>query len=64
MDKMMTVPEVAEYLKMSKSKLYLLIQRRQIPHVRIGRNVRIRERDLQDWIEEQAEKTDPLGRWR
>lgn len=63
MDKMMTVPEVAEYLKMSKSKLYLLIQRRQIPHVRIGRNVRIRERDLQDWIEEQAEKTDPLGRW-
>ncbi len=51
MDSIMTVPEVARYLKMSKSKLYYLVQRKQIPHIKIGRNVRIRESDLNRWIE-------------
>ena len=55
MDRILTVPEVAEYLKMSKSKLYLLIQQKKIPHIRIGRNVRIRESDLQEWIEQRLE---------
>jgi excisionase family DNA binding protein len=51
MDAIMTVPEVARYLKMSKSKLYYLIQRKQIPYIRIGRNVRIRESDLNRWLD-------------
>lgn len=51
MDEIFTIPEVAKYLKMSKSKLYYLVQRNQIPHVRIGRNVRIRKSDLNAWIE-------------
>jgi putative molybdopterin biosynthesis protein len=51
MDEIFTIPEVAKYLKISKSKLYYLVQRNQIPHVRIGRNVRIRKADLNAWIE-------------
>ena len=61
MDRIMTVPEVAKYLRMSQSKLYLLLQQKKIPHVRIGRNVRIRETELKEWIEAQAVKDNP--RW-
>jgi excisionase family DNA binding protein len=55
MDAMMTVPEVARYLKMSKAKLYYLIQRKELPHVKIGRNVRIKEIDLVKWLEKHNE---------
>ena len=50
MDEILTIPEVADYLKMSKSKVYRMVQRGQIPYVRIGRNVRIRKQDLLAWI--------------
>ncbi len=46
-----TIPEVAQYLKLSKSKVYYLVQRGYLPHVRIGKNLRIREQQLQDWLE-------------
>ena len=36
-----TIPEVANYLKISKSKVYALVQQGKIPYLRIGRNVRI-----------------------
>ena len=49
-DNVMTVPEVARYLKLSKSKVYGLVQQRQIPHIKIGRNVRVREKDVQAWL--------------
>jgi excisionase family DNA binding protein len=54
MDKIMTIPEVANYLKLSKSKVYYLVGRRKIPHMRIGRNVRIRESDLLKWMTAQV----------
>jgi excisionase family DNA binding protein len=53
-DTIYTIPEVARYLKLSRSKVYLLVTQGQIPYVRIGRNVRIRETDLKMWIEENA----------
>ena len=55
LDTIMTIPEVAIYLKMSKSKIYSLIQRRKMPHVRIGRNVRVRVGDLASWLEKQKD---------
>lgn len=53
METIYTIPEVAKYLKMSKSKVYYLIQRREIPYIKIGRNVRIKEADLLKWLEKQ-----------
>lgn len=55
-DKVFTIPEVAAYLKISKSKIYYLVSQKQIPHLKLGRNVRIRESDLQEWLDLQAEK--------
>ena len=49
-----TIPEVARYLKLSQSKVYYLVQRGHIPHVRIGKNVRIREQQLQEWLEKNS----------
>jgi len=48
----LTVPEVARFLKISRSKAYRLVERGEIPVLRIGRNVRILRRDLERWIEE------------
>lgn len=45
-----TVPEVARFLKLSKSKVYYLIKRNEIPHIRIQRNVRILHSDLEAWL--------------
>ncbi len=47
----LTIPEVARYLRLSKSKIYYLIQRKEIPHIRIGKNVRIKESDLEKWLD-------------
>ena len=62
LDPIMTVPETAEYLKLSKSKVYYLVQRNQIPHLKIGKNVRIRKEDLLVWLEEKAQPSNKLWR--
>jgi excisionase family DNA binding protein len=51
MDEILTVPQVARYLKISRSKAYYLVQQKKIPYIRIGRNVRVRAADLEKWIE-------------
>jgi excisionase family DNA binding protein len=53
-DPILTIPEVARYLKISKSKIYALVSKEEIPHLKIGRNVRIRRKDLQAWMEKQS----------
>jgi len=53
-DPILTIPEVARFLKMSKSKIYNLVSKKEIPHLKIGRNVRIRRTDLQMWMEKQT----------
>ncbi len=55
-DKVFTIPEVAAYLKISKSKIYYLVSQKQLPHPKLGRNVRIRESDRQEWLELQTKK--------
>lgn len=55
MEIILTVPEVAEYLKMSKSKVYDMVKKEKIPFIKIGRNVRIRESDLIDWLDKKTQ---------
>lgn len=54
LDAIMTVPEVAAYLKISRSKAYAMVTQKTLPHIKIGRNVRIRQTDLIRWLEEQT----------
>jgi excisionase family DNA binding protein len=55
-DKILTIPAVAEYLQVSKAKIYIMIQKKEIPYIRLNRNVRIRESELIKWLDKQTVK--------
>lgn len=42
--------DVAAFLNVSKSFAYALLQSGQIPSVRLGRSIRVRPSDLEDYI--------------
>jgi excisionase family DNA binding protein len=50
---LLTVPEAARVLKLSRSQVYLLCQRREIPTITIGRSVRVPLRELEEWLRQQ-----------
>lgn len=55
--KLMTVPEVAEFLKLCTSKVYKMVQRGDILSIKIGKSVRLRRIDVIDWMMEELLKT-------
>ena len=46
----MTVKEVAEYLRMSEAKVYRLVKQGVLPVVRIGKSWRFRKDLLDEWL--------------
>jgi putative molybdopterin biosynthesis protein len=53
----MTVHEVAEYLRVSEAKVYRLVKERRIPVVRIGKTWRFRKDLLDNWLSECTESS-------
>jgi excisionase family DNA binding protein len=53
----LTVRDVAEYLRMSEAKVYQLIKERQIPVARIGKTWRFRKDLLDDWLSQCTESS-------
>ena len=53
MDRLLRVSEAAALLRISKSGIYRLATRHEIPHLRLGARVLFRERDLEQWVQEQ-----------
>jgi excisionase family DNA binding protein len=52
---LMTVPEVATFLRTSPKAIYTMIERGQLPGVlRIGRRVLVDRRALVDWLGQKA----------
>ena len=51
---LLTSEEVAQKLHVSRSFAYLLMKRGDIPTVRIGTAVRVRPKDLEQYISERA----------
>lgn len=54
-EKLLTLAEVAEYLRVSKSKLYQERKAGRLRVLRFGGVVRVRERELQRYIVEAAQ---------
>ncbi len=54
-DPILTIRQVAEYLQISKSKAYYMASRKQLPIIRLGRNIRVRQSALLAWLDLQAE---------
>jgi excisionase family DNA binding protein len=48
--RLLTAPDVARILNISKGAAYKLIQQGKIPSIRIIRNVRVKQKDLKDFV--------------
>ena len=58
MDKvLLTVDEGAEALSLGRSKFYELIQRGEIPTIKIGRATRVQASAIREWVERQVAET-------
>ena len=49
--KVMTLKEVAQYLKMSESCIIKLVKEKQIPFFRVGYRIYFEENAINEWIE-------------
>lgn len=54
------VPEVAEVLRIARSRAYELVGTGEIPAVKIGRSVRVSRKELDRWLQSQS-YTDVVG---
>jgi excisionase family DNA binding protein len=52
--RLMTVVEVATVMRVSRMTVYRLIRRGQLKAIRVGRNYRVREDDLNEYLEAQS----------
>lgn len=50
-DGMWTVEDLRAHLNIGRTKAWELIRRQDIPAVRVGRLVRLRERDVEEFVE-------------
>lgn len=50
-DELLTLAEVAKYLKVSQKTIFRMIERRELPAVRIGRLWRVRRNWIQEWVD-------------
>ncbi|MBS4538993.1 helix-turn-helix domain-containing protein [Clostridium sp. D2Q-11] len=52
-DEIMTISEVANYLKISEVTTYKFVKEGKIPGFKIGRHWRVKKEDLTEFIEKQ-----------
>jgi excisionase family DNA binding protein len=50
----LTVTEAASLLGISRNSAYELVRQKRLPHIRLGRSVRIPRRIFERWIEQQV----------
>jgi len=55
-DEIMTIEEVAKYLKIPKSTVYILAQEGKIPCQKVGRHWRFRKEVIDRWFESDEKK--------
>ena len=59
-DKWLTINELASYIKISRTKLYGMAQRGQIPAVKIGNQWRFDREEIDQWMKSHATGTGVL----
>ena len=52
----LNVAENAGYLGIKTSTVYSLVEAKQIPHYRIGRQIRFKKSDIDEWMEKRKEE--------
>lgn len=56
-NEILTIEEVAAYLRFSQTTVYKLIEEEGLPAFRLGRPYRVKKTDLDEWLESRKEKT-------
>ena len=51
---LLTVEQAAKLLQISRGKTYDLVGEGRLPHIRLGRVIRVPRHGLEQWIERQA----------
>ena len=57
-DEIMTLPELAAYLKIAERTVYLYAQRGIVPGVKLGSAWRFRKADIEAWLDQQRKLTE------
>ena len=52
MEKLLTLPQLANYLQVSKEKLYRMAQKGQIPVSKVGGSWRFKRNRIDKWLDE------------
>ncbi len=52
MSEFLNVDQIAEYLGIKKSSIYSKVERKEIPHYKVGNLLRFRKSDIDAWMEE------------
>lgn len=52
----LNVQDIAGYLKLPRSTVYSLVEAKQIPHFRVGRQIRFLKEDIDQWMIERKEE--------
>jgi excisionase family DNA binding protein len=60
LDNVLTIEELAIYLKISKSTLYKLVREGKIPSQKVGRHWRFRKKSIDRWLEENGPASESL----
>jgi excisionase family DNA binding protein len=60
-DRLLTVPEVADYLRVKPRTVYQWVWRRRIPFVKAGATVRFRRAEIDDWLARRNRKETRLA---
>jgi excisionase family DNA binding protein len=55
-DEILTIQELAEYLKLNEKTAYRLAAEKKLPGFKVGGSWRFKRDDLEAWIEEQKDK--------
>ncbi len=57
-DRLLTVGEVAATMRVSNMTVYRMIKSGQLPAIRVGKNYRIRESDVDRYLAERSVQTE------
>ncbi|ART78923.1 methylation-associated defense system helix-turn-helix domain-containing protein MAD1 [Oceanisphaera avium] len=60
-DEVLTIKEVAEYLKVNERTIYRLAASGELPGFRVGNAWRFKKSDLEEWISSQAAQSKGTG---
>ena len=58
MEELWDIKRVSQYLGIKRSTLYAMIERREIPHYRIGRLARFRPAEIDAWLLTKKQETE------